>query len=104
MTIFKKGWFILKPSFFCLQLTVKLINIYHMKSKEDLIYNLIFTKENEYVINMADYIKKIYKYEDFITEVKKVLLKSKVMVVSEEVEIINESKEVEIFWRIKVKK
>jgi len=75
-----------------------------MKSKEDLIYNLIFTKENEYVINMADYIKKIYKYEDFITEVKKVLLKSKVMVVSEEVEIINESKEVEIFWRIKVKK
>ena len=75
-----------------------------MKSKEDLIYNLIFSKENEFEIDMADYIKKIYKYEDFISEIKKVLFKSKVMIVSEGVEIVNESKEVEIIWRLKVKK
>lgn len=74
-----------------------------MKSKDDLIYEMIFSKKNEFEIDMADYIKKIYRYEDFIVEIKKVLFKSKVMVISEDVEIINE-KEIKIIWRIKVKK
>lgn len=74
-----------------------------MKSKEDLIYDLIFSKENEFEIDMADYIKKIYRYEDFLDEIKKVLFKSKVMIISEGVEIINK-KEMKIIWRIKVKK
>ncbi len=68
-----------------------------MKSKEDLIYDLIFSKKNEFEVDMADYIKKIYKYEDFLEEIKKVLRKSKVMVVSEEVKIINE-KDMKIIW------
>lgn len=74
-----------------------------MRSKDDLIYDLIFSKNNEFEIDMADYIKKIYKYEDFLDEIKKILLKSKVMVVSEEVEIINK-KEMKVIWRLKVKK
>ena len=74
-----------------------------MKSKDDLIYDMIFSKKNKFEIDMADYIKKIYKYEDFISDIKKVLLKSKVMVISEGVEIINK-KDMKIIWLIKVKK
>lgn len=71
--------------------------------KEDLIYALIFSKENEFTINIGDYIKKIYKYEKFIEEIKGILLKSKVMIVSEGVKILNKSK-TKIIWSLKVKK
>jgi hypothetical protein len=75
-----------------------------MKSREDLIYDLIFSKENEFEIDMADYIKKIYKYEDFIEEIQKILRKSKVMIVSEGVEIGHTEKDLKVIWRLKVKK
>jgi len=52
---------------------------------------------------VGDYIKEIYKYEDFLEEIKEILLKSKVMIVGEGVKIINKSK-TKIIWTLKVKK
>jgi len=74
-----------------------------MKSKDDLIYELIFSKNNEFEIDISDYIEKIYRYDDFIDDIKKVLFKSKVMIVSDEIDILN-NKKVRIIWRLKVKK
>lgn len=75
-----------------------------MESKEDLIYNLIFSLDKEFEIDISSYIKKVYKYEDFISEIKTILFKSKVMLVSEEIELVNKNIKVQIIWRIKVKK
>lgn len=49
-----------------------------MVNKEKLIFDLIFSDQTEFIIDIADYIENIYRYEDFISEIKKILKKSKV--------------------------
>jgi len=71
-----------------------------MKDRDDLIYDLIFSEENEFYINISDYIGNIYKYENFIKEIKEVLKKSKVSIVAEGVELNPTS----AIWNLKVKK
>ena len=74
-----------------------------MKNRDDLIYDLIFSKKDDFEIDVGDYIKEIYNYEDFLEEIKGILLKSKVMIVGEGVQIINKNK-TKIIWTLKVKK
>lgn len=71
--------------------------------KEELIYNLIFSDENEYVINIADYIEPIfrYKYDRFIKEIKSILRASKVKIENEKLSIESVN---QIIWIIKTKK
>lgn len=71
-----------------------------MFKKEDLLYDLIFSENNEYEINIADYIKDIYQYDIFIDDVKLILKKSKVMIVKEKITVDSN----EIIWELKVKK
>lgn len=71
-----------------------------MLIKDDLIYDLIFSKNNEYEINIAEYIKDIYQYDIFIDELKTILRKSKIMIVTEKINV--DSKE--IIWKLKVRK
>lgn len=69
-------------------------------NQEDLIYKLIFSKDNDFTIYVSNYINDIYKYNSFIKEIKTVLKKSKVSIIKENVEIsLNEVK-----WTLKVKK
>ena len=77
-----------------------------MKDKDDLIYSLIFSKENKFNIEVADYIKKIYNYRDFMDEIKAILFKSKVMILKDVVDIIDSDVDTEmrIIWKLKVKK
>lgn len=49
-----------------------------MVNKEKLIFDLIFSDQTEFIIDIADYIENIYRYEEFISEIKKILKKSKV--------------------------
>ena len=70
-------------------------------TKDNLIYRLIFSEESEFSIEVSKYIKDIYKYEDFTNEIKDILVKSKVIIVSEN---INVSKKGSIMWEIKIKK
>lgn len=71
-----------------------------MLNKDELIYDLVFSKENVYEINIADYIKDIYQYDVFIDELKSILQKSKVMVLESKVEVDLNN----IIWKLKVKK
>lgn len=70
------------------------------KLKEDLIYDLIFSKNTDYQIEISRYIKDIYKYDRFIKEIKKILMRSKVSIIMEKVSL----SAVGVFWEIKVKK
>lgn len=71
-----------------------------MKDKESLIYDLIFSESNEYSIDVSEYIVDIYKHDDFINEIKKVLKKSKVSVVHSSIEVDSKT----VTWKLKVKK
>ncbi len=71
-----------------------------MKNKDELIYDLIFSEKFDYEIDMANYIEDIYKYEDFVTEIKKVLKKSKVKIIKSEVKLDSKT----AIWQLKVNK
>jgi len=71
-----------------------------MKNRDDLIYDLIFSDEVEFDINISEYIENIYKYESFIKEIKEVLKKSKVSIVKEGVDLNPTT----AIWILKVKR
>ena len=70
-------------------------------TKDELIYELIFSKKSEYSIEVSKYIKDIYKYEDFTNEIKDILIKSKVTLLSENINVSNKGS---IIWEIKINK
>ena len=71
-----------------------------MKDKNELIYDLIFSESTDYEINVADYISDTYQHEYFISDIKKILKKSKVSLISDKVDIDSEK----VIWKLKVKK
>jgi hypothetical protein len=58
-----------------------------MKKQEDFIYDLIFSEQIDFVIDISEYIQDVYKYDKFIDEIKKVLKKSKVSIIKEKVDV-----------------
>lgn len=71
-----------------------------MKDRDDLIYDLIFSEQNDFDINVSEYIDNIYKYESFIKEIKDVLKKSKVSIIKEGIDLSPTN----VIWFLKVKK
>ena len=71
-----------------------------MKVKEDLIYDLIFSESVDYEIDVSEYINDIYKHDEFVTEIKRVLKKSKVSVLHSSIEVDSKT----VLWKLKVKK
>lgn len=71
-----------------------------MEQKDDLVYNLIFSDQLDFSILVTDYIKDIYKYDDFIIEMKTILRKSKVPIIKETIEVTFDY----VRWNVKVKK
>lgn len=72
-----------------------------MKKKEDdLIYDLIFSTEENFKIDISDYLSDIYKYEEFIDKIKKILKKSKVKIVISDTIMSSKT----VIWELKVKK
>lgn len=71
-----------------------------MKNRDDLIYDLIFSNNREYSIDISEYVIDMYKYEEFIADIKKVLKKSKVSVVKSAVLVDSKT----AIWELKVKK
>lgn len=69
-------------------------------TKDDLIYDLIFSEKLDYSIDISDFIEDIYQYEDFIDEIKNILKKSKVKIIKSTV--ILDSKTA--IWKLKVRK
>lgn len=71
-----------------------------MKNIDDLIYDLIFSEETKYRLDIGDYIVDIYKYDRFIDNIKDILKKSKVSIIKSKVDVDSNS----VIWEIKVKK
>jgi hypothetical protein len=71
-----------------------------MKNMEDLIYDLIFSENLDYNINISEYIEDVYKYDKFVEDIKNVLRKSKVSVIKEKLDLETEN----VIWNLKVKK
>jgi hypothetical protein len=71
-----------------------------MKNKDDLVYDLIFSDSENFTIDISQYIKDIYQYVEFIDEIKQILQKSKVTVVTQSVDVDS----VTVTWKLKVKK
>ena len=68
--------------------------------KDDLIYDLIFSKQEDFEIIVSDYILDIYTYNTFIKSIKTVLKKSKVMIITERIK----AEPTVVLWKIKIKK
>lgn len=71
-----------------------------MKTKDELIYDLIFSETMVYRIDIAEYLDDIYGYEEFVAEIKKILKKSKVSIVKSSVLVDSKT----AIWELKVKK
>jgi hypothetical protein len=71
-----------------------------VKKTDDLIYDLIFSKETYFLIDISDYIKDIYQYEYFIIKLREILKKSKVYIVKNEVLVDSKT----VIWELKVRK
>ncbi len=71
-----------------------------MKKKDDLIYDLIFSEQKTFIIDISEYIQDIYQYKEFIQEIKKILRKSKVKTSESDVIIGSKS----VVWKLKVNK
>jgi hypothetical protein len=71
-----------------------------MKSKDDLVYDLIFSEKSEFSIDVGQYIKDIYKYDEFVDEIKQILQKSKVSVINHSIDVTS----ITVIWKLKVKK
>jgi len=71
-----------------------------VKTKDSLIYDLIFSEKTVYRIDIADYVDDIYRYEEFVADIKKVLKKSKVYIIKSSVMVDSKT----AIWALKVKK
>lgn len=71
-----------------------------MKKTDDLIYDLIFSDETYYLIDISNYIKDIYQYDTFISNIREVLKKSKVRIIKSDVKLDSKT----VIWKLKVKK
>lgn len=71
-----------------------------LNNKDKLIYQLIFEEKEHFIIDIADYINDIYLYEDFISDIKSILKKSKVKISKSKVIIDSKT----ALWELKVTK
>lgn len=71
-----------------------------MKKTDDLIYDLIFSDETYYLIDISNYIKDIYQYDNFVSDIREVLKKSKVKIIKSDVKLDSKT----VIWELKVKK
>lgn len=69
-------------------------------NKDDLLYLLIFSEQEEFKIDISDYIENIYDHKYFISEIRGILKKSKVTITNSD--LILDSKTAT--WKIKVKR
>lgn len=68
--------------------------------KNSLIYELIFTDKKDFEIDIAQYIPDIYQYDDFVSEIKSILKKSKVKIIKSNINLDSKT----AIWELKVNK
>lgn len=76
------------------------MNSQFLEKKDELIYQLIFTENKDFEIDIAKYIVDIYEYDVFVSEIKSILKKSKVKIVKSKVKLDSKT----AIWELKVTK
>jgi len=71
-----------------------------VRAKDELIYDLIFSDETIYKIDISEYVDDIYNYDDFVESIKFVMKKSKVTIVKSSIKVDSKT----AMWELKVKK
>jgi hypothetical protein len=71
-----------------------------VKKDDDLIYSLIFSEQESFIIDISDYITDIYQYTEFVSMIKNVLKKSKVKISKSNIAMDSKT----VLWELKVKK
>jgi len=71
-----------------------------MKDKDKLIYDLIFSDGENFQIDVGEYIDDIYKYDEFIDDIKNILRKSKVSIIKNSIDVNSKG----VRWNLKVRK
>jgi len=71
-----------------------------MEKREELIYNLIFSEKISYLIDLGEYVDDIYRYDDFVEEIRIILKKSKVSVIKSSIKVTMTT----ATWELKLKK
>ena len=71
-----------------------------MNEKEKLIFELIFGDESNFIIDIGLFVDDIYQYDDFVTDIRNILRRSKVMVVKSGIKVDSKT----ATWELKVKK
>jgi hypothetical protein len=71
-----------------------------MDEREKLIFKLIFGDDTNFKIDIGLFVADIYHYEDFVTEIRNILRRSKVMVVKSGIKVDSKT----ATWELKVKK
>lgn len=68
--------------------------------KEELLYDLIFSKKEDFIIDISEYIENIYDHKEFVDEIKSILKKSKVNIIKSDVVLDLKT----ATWKINIKK
>jgi hypothetical protein len=71
-----------------------------VKTKDQLIYDLIFSDETIYKIDLSEYVDDIYNYDEFVESIKFVMKKSKVAILKSSIKVDSKT----AMWELKVKK
>ena len=71
-----------------------------MKKKDELIYDLIFSEDEDFVIDVGAYIPDIYKYDEFVDEIREILRKSKVSIINNSLDVDSKT----VTWKLKVRR
>lgn len=71
-----------------------------MDKKQELIYRLVFEYQSSYLIDLGEFVDDIYKYDEFVDEVREILRKSKVMIVKSSIKVDSKT----AVWELKLKK
>ncbi len=71
-----------------------------MKKKDELIYDLIFSEDEDFVIDVGAYIPDIYKYDEFVDEIREILRKSKVSIITNSLDVDSKT----VTWKLKVRR
>lgn len=70
------------------------------RRRESLIYDLIFSEQCDFVIDLGDFVDDIYLYEDFVDDIRSVLRRSKVTIAKSSIKVDSKTAR----WELKIKK
>ena len=71
-----------------------------MDKKQELIYRLVFEYQSSFLIDLGEFVDDIYRYDEFVDEIRDVLRKSKVMIVKSSIKVDSKT----AIWELKLKK